>query len=127
VNPAKFCKQHAIYWAPAGKGPNGEDTYASEAEVIGARWDVDEGEKPTGVRLLSEFMMDEPVIGRTTVMVDQVVEVGGLLMQGEQEDLCDLVDEGYVPKANDDGIFVIRQFLTNPTVSAKKFLYRAIC
>lgn len=126
MNPAKFCKQEAIYWPPEAQDENGEPTYAANSgEIIKARWDLVEGERRVGVRLQSDFVEGEPVEGESVVMVDQDVEVGGLLMEGGMDEYLEL-GEDYTPKPTDTGMHVITRFLENPTINAKNFLRRAV-
>jgi hypothetical protein len=124
MNPAKFCKQSAIYWAPTGVGSEGQDTYSTEPVVMKARWDEATEEELRRLRRLSEFIGVDEVEGKTVVMLDTDVEAGGLLMKGDDDTLAGL-GVGYVPKITDAGIGKIVVFLKNPTLNAKYFLRRA--
>lgn len=120
MNPAKFCKQKAVYWALSSMGSDGVATYAAPIEVK-VRWDEELVSPIQGVRRQLDFVEQTTRVD-TQVLVDRKLEEGGLMKLAELADLS----EGYSPHAGTDGVYEIMGCLTNPTIDGKKFVYRVV-
>lgn len=111
----KFLKQKAVYWgAPVPNGFGGF-SYAEPVE-ISVRWTE-----------VSELILDmtigiprgEQVLSKARVMLDQDVEVGGMLA------LTTLVQLSSNQAPGDNGAFIIKTYQKMPDVRAKQFVRQA--
>jgi len=114
----RMLRQTAVYWPPESIETGGDDfddfgqALVSTGYEIEVRW-VDVTEEfidSNGTRQLS----------RAKVYVSEDVEVGGILMLGEEADITDLVDI----KEN-EGAWEIRRFEKQPNFKATEFLRTA--
>jgi hypothetical protein len=105
-------KQTAVYWAPIGYDNTGHPEWDDPIE-IDCRWEdvTEEFIDPTGTRFFST----------AKVYVDQDVELGGVLMLGELDDL----ESGSDPKAN-EGAWEIKRFEKLPNLRNTENLRTAL-
>jgi len=116
---SRMRKQTAVYWALASGDSGGiaHDDYGQPCYLAGeeldCRWEdvTEEFVGPNGTREMSH----------AKVYVDQDVDVGGMLMLGDEDNITDTVNI----KEN-DGAWEIRRFEKLPTFRATEFLRTAI-
>ncbi len=105
-------KQYAVYWAPLADTQYGRAAFAEPIEIR-CRWDdsAEEFLTPGGERIISQAV----------VIVDQVVEPGGFLWEGQLANLDSLVHT-----ANERAL-AIQRFEKTPDIKNRegKTLYTA--
>ena len=115
---SRMRKQTAVYWALASLDSGGVafDDYGqpmlTDPVEIECRWEdkVEEFIGPDGTKMIS----------RAVVYVDRDVDIGGVLMLGEEDDILDEDN----PKEN-NGAWEIKQFSKIPNFRATEFLRTA--
>lgn len=111
----KFLKQKAVYWgAPVSNGFGGF-TYADPVE-ISVRWtDVHE----LILDMTIGIPRGEQIVSKAKLMLDQDVEVGGMIA------LTTMLELSSSQAPGDNAAYVIKSFQKMPDVRAKQYVRQA--
>jgi hypothetical protein len=107
----RVLKQKAVYWEPAGAGPDGQQTFKDPVQIR-CRWED-----------TNETFLDKngnTQVSRAVVMTDRDVMLLGILWFGKIEDLT-----VYDDPLQNDGAYEIRKFDKKPNFKATQFLRMA--
>lgn len=108
----KMRKQYAVYWGVAGKNESGQNTYQEPIELR-VRWEDDDFAFIDAV--------GSTLASTTSVYVDRVLDIGGILWKGRLQDVPSQTDPVSMEGADE-----IIKFKEIPDLKAKKFLRVAV-